>query len=124
MSSPGLPAVGAARQYAESIFGGPIHEQESNPTLTTTVGVVIDGDGDRVGLVIVNQGANPLFISLTSAVSATNGILLGANGGSVSIDVLEDYTLPSRRWYGVTTGGSSAVYVLEVLRISFGTRGL
>jgi hypothetical protein len=117
-------AVGAARAYAEKLFGGPLTENETNPSIGTTVATVIEGSGDRVGLVIVNQGNNPLFIGTQSNVSSTNGILLAANGGNVSMDVTRDFTLPSRKWFGITTGGSTNVWVLEVLRVSFGTPGL
>lgn len=110
-------AVGAARQYSAVLLGGPIHEQDSNPTCNTTATVLIDGDGDRVGLVIVNQGANNVFISIDSNVGTTNGILLGSSGGSVSMDVTRDFTLPARRWWGIASGGTSKCYVLEILRI-------
>jgi hypothetical protein len=122
----GLPvvAVGAARAYAEKIFGGPLTEQETNPTCGISATVLIDGNGDRVGLVIVNQGANNVFISTGPAPSTTNGILLSSSGGSVTMDVTKDFTLPTRRWYGIANGGTSAMYVLEILRVSFGTPGL
>lgn len=108
--------IGAARATAESYLGGPCDELESNPTITTTVGVGIDGNGDRVGLVFVNLGANPVYISLNSGVTSSNGILLGQSGGNISMTVRDDFTLPSRRWYAVSTGGNSAVYVLELIR--------
>lgn len=113
-----IVAVGAARAYAEKIFGGPIIEQESNPTIPTTGAVVIDGNGDRVGLLIVNVGANTLYIGTQSNVSSSNGIQLASGGGSAAFDVTQDFTLPSRRFYGTTTNGSSAVYVLEILRVA------
>lgn len=110
------PFIGAARASAESLLGGPCDELESNPTIATTVGVAIDGNGDRVGLVFVNLGANPVYVSLNSGVGSTNGILLGQTGGSISMTVRDDFTLPSRRWYGISTGGNSAIYVLELIR--------
>ncbi len=118
-----IPLVheGAAREYAARLFGGPITENETNPTCLTTATVLIDGNGDRVALVMVNQGANPVYVATASNVGSTNGILLAASGGSVTMDVTRDFTLPSRRWYGLATGGTSAVYVLEVIRVSLGS---
>jgi len=121
MSVPVNVAQGAARQYASLLLGGPISEQDSNPSIGTSAGIVVDGNGDRVGLVIVNLSTNILYISLDSGVSSTNGIELAPSGGSVSMDVTRDFTLPSRRWYGLAGGASSSVYVLEVFRVSLPT---
>lgn len=107
---------GAARAYTEDQLGGPCNELESNPTVQTTVGILIGGNADRVGLVIVNQGANDVFISLSAGVSTSNGIRVGANGGSATLNVRDDFTLPSRTWYAIANGGTSAVYVLEEVR--------
>lgn len=114
----GSPAIGAALQYAELQLGGPLVENDTNPTCGTSATVLIDGSGDRVGLVIVNLGANNVYISTDSNVSTTNGILLSANGGNISMDVVRDFTFPSRRWWGIASGGTSACFVLELVRFT------
>lgn len=104
--------LGAARYFTEQQLGGPTRENESNPTAGVTQTSAVGNNGDRVGLIIVNQGANDVFIAL-AAPSATNGIRLSASGGNVSMNVRDDFTLPARQWFMIAPTGSSAVYVLE-----------
>lgn len=121
MASPILPVklapfFGAARRYTEQVLGGPIVELESNPTQGVAAASLLLGNADRVGLLFVNLGANDVFIAVSAAVATTFGIRLTANGGNASFIVTEDFTLPTRQWFGIASGGSSDVYILEVVR--------
>lgn len=112
----GKVATGAALQFAIDQLGGPVYELESNPTIGAAVATVIEGSGDRVGLLIVNLGANDLYISLNSGVSSTNGIKLAASGGLAAFDVRDDFTLPARKFFGISPNGNTSVYVYELVR--------
>lgn len=114
-------ATGAARQYTEDQLGGPCNEAESFPTATTAITTLVHGNGDRVGLIFMNLGANPVNVGLTSAAGPNNGILLSANGGVLGMSVRDDFTLPSREWFVLATGGNSQMYVLELVRVSLTT---
>jgi hypothetical protein len=116
------PAIGAALQYAIDQLGGPLVENDSNPTVGNAVNNFINGNGDRVGLVIVNLGANDLFISIDSGVSSTNGIKLAALGGNVTLNLIDDLTLPTRAWYGIAPTGNTSVFVLEMFRVNLATK--
>lgn len=110
-------STSAARRFTEEELGGPCTEVESNPLAVTTAGIqAAIGNGDRVGLFIMNLGTNPVFVGLNRGVSASNGILLPPSGGFVSQSVRDDFTLPSREWSAISTGGSSQLYVLEIVR--------
>lgn len=111
-------ARGAALELTEAVLGGPITELESNPTIGVTLGIVVEASADRVALVMVNQGAADVFIATQPNVSITNGIRLSANGGSASLTLGDDFTLCSRRWYGISGGAGNQVYVLELVRFT------
>lgn len=110
------PREGAAREWTQQELGGPCNEQESNPTIATSVTTVIEGNGDRVGLVMINLGTNNVFVSLASDVGSSKGVFLAPSGGAVTLDVRDDFTLVSRKWFGIAITGSSVVYVLEIVR--------
>lgn len=110
------PYFGAARAFTEVALGGPCNEIESNPTAQTAAGVLLQGNPDRVGLVMVNLGTNDVFVSLNSGVSTSNGIRIAASGGNITMDVRDDFTIPSRTWYAIANGGTSAMYILEEVR--------
>lgn len=109
---------GAALELTESILGGPIQENESFVTIGTSLAVLIDGNGDRVGLVFVNQGAADVLISTRPDVSTTQGTRLSANGGSASLKVRDDFTLTGRRWYAISGGAGNVVQVIELTRFT------
>lgn len=114
---------GAALEYAEKLLGGPLNEVDSNPTVNTSVAIAVQGNGDRLGLVMINSGANDIMLALDSGVSSTNGIRLGANGGSVSMNVTQDFTLCTRAWYALSLLGASQLTVIELYRINLASEG-
>lgn len=99
--------------YTEQALGGPARGQESNVTIGNAVDQVVAGNPDRVGLTIINQGANDLFIATAPNPSSTNGIRVVANGGGFSLSVRDDFTLPSYGFFGICPAGNSNIYVLE-----------
>lgn len=109
-------SYGAARDYLEKKFGGRFTELESSPALAATAAAITGNNPDRLGLLIVNLGANTGYFGLRPNVSASNGFALAANGGSVSLSVDEDFTLVTRELFGIGPGGASQLYVLELVR--------
>jgi hypothetical protein len=80
------------------------------------VSTIITGNADRLGLLLLNLSANTVYVSIDNSVSATNGIRLGANGGSVALNVTDDGMIQTRTWYGLATGAGSSMYILELSR--------
>lgn len=65
----------------------------TGPTITTSSSDVLDASSGRVYAIIVNDGANAVYLSLTGTTAAVahQGITLEANGGSYEIDLANDY---------------------------------
>jgi len=121
--TPGF-TVGAALQWSQKELGGLLLEKDSNPTMQVTATQIVENNADRVVLVVFNLGVNDVYMSITADVSATNGIKLVANGGFIIIELRDDFTLQTRQWWGLGNGGTSACYVLELVRqnnLSFGS---
>lgn len=106
----------AALLFTEQELGGPCLEQESYPTATTTGVVAAQGNGERVGLTIMNLSANSVYIGLAGVVTSSTGIFLPGNGGFLTVNVRDDFTLPSRQWTALSVGGTAQLYVLEIIR--------
>jgi hypothetical protein len=111
------PTVGAARETTQIDLGGPCTENELNVTVGTTQTSLANQNPDRVGLVLVNNGAADVLIGLTSAISSTIGIRLTANGGSATLTIRDDFTLCARQWFGISGSPGNSVYVLEIIRL-------
>lgn len=105
-----------AEQILKDEFGVPFRESE-NP-VTTTVNnsstQILENNPDRVGVVVVNTGSNDIFIKFQNDVTANDGIQLVSAGGSVSFNVLEDMTIPTRQMFAITDSGTSQIYTLAI----------
>ena len=107
---------GAAAEFLRERYKGELTEDETSVTVGTGVSTIIGGNPDRLGLLILNLSSNTLYVSIDNSISATNGIRLGANGGSVALNVTDDGMIQTRTWYGLATGAGSSVYVLDLTR--------
>ncbi len=101
-----------ATEYGVNTHIGP--ESKVNAVAITVTGLV-SNNPNRVGLTFINIGANNVYIWFLNTVGAANGILLAANGGSLSLDWRTDFALLGYDWYGIAVGGASNVQVLEVI---------
>lgn len=109
---------GAAAQFLAERFGGQLAEVEANPTVETTTAELLGGDPERVQVVIVNLSSNVIYLGFRSDTSASKGIRLNANGGSLSMAVDDDGILTTRQLFAVASVASSQVYVLSMRRES------
>jgi len=84
------------------------------PTVGTSVTQILREDPNRIAVVIINLGANSMYIGFDREISSTRGILLSANGGSYTAFWKEDFTLCARAMYAIAPAGSVSVYVLAL----------
>lgn len=103
---------GAVLEFLRDRFKGDLTVLEGEYVTGAAMIEVLSGDADRVALTLVNLGATIIYVSPSLDVSATHGMRLGPNGGTVSMNVEEDSLLPSVGWYAVSPGGAGALYAL------------
>jgi hypothetical protein len=107
---------GSAAQIAASRFLGITSSEETEITAGTTQSTIAPADPERVVLSIVNLSSGVAYVALSPAVSATRGIALAANGGSITITADDDGELVTRAWYALATLASSPLYRIVVRR--------
>lgn len=107
---------GAAAEFLRERYAGELTERENTTTVGTAVSEVVESNPDRLGLLILNLSNNNIFVSIENNPSATNGIRLGANGGSVAFNVTDDGMIQTRAMSALADGAGSTVYVLELTR--------
>lgn len=112
----GKVAKPAALEFTEQELGGPCYEQDSQVAYNnSTTTVLVGNNGDRVGLLIFNQSAGDITVGLLGSLTFGNGIILPANGGSLTLNVRDDFTLAARQWF-VCSNTGGLVTVLEIIR--------
>lgn len=99
----------------EKEFGFPT-TATPNP-VTTSVAVtktqILRNNPDRLGFLIINLGANPIYVTPDSEPSTTRGILLAASGGFLTMLGKEDGAVVGFEFWGIASGGASAIFSLE-----------
>lgn len=98
-------------------FGVSTRPQENRIPGPTAAGaqLILPNDPNRLGWTIINLSANVLYLGMSQAVSAANGIILAANGGRASAIWDEDFILVGREWWIFDAAGGSNYYTLEVV---------
>ena len=98
-------------------FGVKTRQAENRETvaMTTTSALILRSDSGRLAALIINLGANEVFIRPNGVPSSTVGILVGPNGGSFSMVVEEDFNLVGLEFQGITPAGTSTLYILETV---------
>lgn len=112
------PAVGAAQSYIEGVFGGPTTEADEEFSVADTPVRLTVNDPEALALTIVNAGSNTLYVLFDQGVSSTRGIILVSSGGSLSMNVRDDQTLPTREWWAVSNAVGTDVLVIRTRRFA------
>lgn len=108
-----------AHDLIEARFGVKTSYQEQ-PEVTqieTTVTKVLSYNPNRLAVVIVNTGANNVYLAPSRIAAVGSGILLTANGGSASMSLFEDFELVNMEWFGIADGVASTCYIVEVVSV-------
>ena len=107
---------GAAVEYIEKLYGGRYEENDVIVSVGTAATRIVGNSPDRLTLTIINYGANTVYLQPINAPAVKQGIIIDAQGGSVSMNVRDDLTLPSLEWWGIADTAASDIFVLEVTR--------
>jgi len=85
----------------------------NSKTIGTASEVIAKNNPGRTNLTIVNLSSNTMYLSPLDAASSTNGILIGAAGGSLTLNYWDDLIQPTLEWHAVASGSNSAVFTIE-----------
>lgn len=90
-------------------------ENDSTTAMTTAEARVLRNDSARLAATIINLGQVDVFVRPNTGPSATVGIRIGPNGGSMALIWDEDFNMVGLEWFGVTDAGVSTLYISEVV---------
>lgn len=101
-------------------FPFPTRLIESDPgtTVNASVTTLLRNNPNRVYWYIENIGSFQARVASSRGVSITYGRLLDSGGGWASAQASEDGDVTGWEVYGIANGGASAVYVVEIERVT------
>lgn len=92
-----------------------INPYHVNP-IVDVVQPALGSNPKRLGLVIVNMGANACWVAPRDAVADDYGIVLVPNGGSLFMDSKDEYEMVSLPWYVISIAAPGTnIFVMEVM---------
>lgn len=101
-------------RYIEREFGVRTRSYE-NPvtsTVATTVTQILRNNPDRFSYTIINLDVNAVFIAFDKGVSLTRGILITANGGSLTLSAKEDGELVGYDVFAISDTAASEIFTI------------
>jgi len=100
-------------QFIAQRFGAATTVKERNVTVGATVTEVADNNPRRFYLLVVNNSIDYMAVSFTREVTATSGIILAPNGGSVALTAEEDGEATGYALYAIGIAVGGTVRVIE-----------
>lgn len=107
---------GAASILSRRDIEGHVVTRETNPVTVAGVGQLLGADPERTIMLLYNLSAAEIFISFTSEVSSTNGMLLAPNGGFIVINATDDYELSQLPVWAFSVGAGNQLYLMTTRR--------
>lgn len=105
----------ALSRYVEAKFGVKTMAVPNPVTAScgTTATVLLQNNPDRLAYTVVNLGATAMYVAWDRAVSATHGVYVAPNGGSVSFSAEEDGELVGYELLGVAITTPVDIFAIE-----------
>lgn len=96
-------------EYLLKTFGGHFEVENVSVSVGTGLTEAAQGAGDRSVLIFINTSANTIYLLPDYAVSTTRGIVLNASGGFLSMNMAQDFVMPTLPWYAVASVAASTL---------------
>lgn len=105
--------TGAARWWTEKELAGPTRVNTGALNVQNSATQIVNQSPDRVNLVITNNGGFNIAVTPFPNGSPSTGIILGAGGGNVTMNVRDDFEFTAQAWWGISVGGASTTTFFE-----------
>lgn len=115
--------MGATSQLVAEQIGGTFNVRQRRQVIQTTPEQVLQNDPERVFWLIVNTGGLRAFVSFGRDIDTQNGVIIGPDGGSLSVTIEDDFIMPVFPLFALIPPGGPAstnLVIVEVRRESAG----
>lgn len=113
MKPVGLPAPVL---FLRDLFGGDFDTLDGEVVVPAGGIQLVGGDPEAVALTFINLGTDIVFLRPKNPAAANAGIVLSPGGGSISLIVRDDGTLPTFNWWAFPNTAGQTVYFLRLSR--------
>ena len=110
--------TGLVAEFLKREYNGVFAETIAVDSVGIIPAPLFGNDPERGLILLVNLSVNTIYIGYDPQVSSSRGITLGANGGSYSVNIRDDFHLPSMAHYAIATGVGSNIFRVTTRRIA------
>lgn len=110
-----LPQGATAAEFTLRRYGRPVRIVQRNVFLTPTIKKVLDNNPRRLHWLLQNIGQPAAYLDFTTNVDKTTSIVLGGQGGFLSMDVAEDGESVGWELFGAVVLDSTTLVVIEII---------
>lgn len=112
-----MPSTKTLKELLEKQFGVRTYHRINRDATTVGVAVqrVLRNSPNRIAAVFVNLSVNTIYISPDGIPSATHGIRLSGNGGSLILKWDEDFSMCGYEWNALATAAASDIFIVETI---------
>lgn len=102
-----------------NLYGIKSHPKINSVTSSVDIAVtnILKNNPNRLSFLIVNLGANSVYIAPDNIVSSSHGIYVAPNGGSVILQWDRDFELVAQEWWATAGADDNAILTLENISI-------
>lgn len=108
--------AGAVAEILATMFSGPVGVEEREEAPGSTPAEILGNDPERLAYLIVNTGSVVVRLSWKRGGTAADAVPLDADGGSLSVNVRDDYTLPTHAVLANADAGTGTLRIIVVRR--------
>lgn len=115
--------MGAVSDLVAGRLGGVVNVRQRRQVIQVTPEQVLRNDPERLFWLVVNTGGIRAFVSFDRDVDTQNGIIVGPDGGSLSVTIEDDFIAPVFPLFAVIPPGgpvSTNLVIIEVRRETAG----
>lgn len=113
-----LQAEGAVQRALESQLFGKFTTVRRLISVAQTPEVIFKNNPERIGWVMVNTGNIQITFDIIQDVTAGKGLILPAEGDTVSVNYIEDAQYPTHEISAIASAAGGEVYITEFIRVS------
>lgn len=113
--------MGAVSDLVAERLGGAIDVRQSRQVIQTTAEQVLTNDPERLFWIVVNTGSIRAFVGFDRNIDTQNGLIIGPDGGSLSVTIEDDFVMPVFPLFALIPPGgpvSTNLVIVEVRRES------
>ena len=113
----------AADEFAYNIYKGKLAAEERDVTVGIAAVELLPNRPERTAWIAVNHSGSDIYLSFREESATGRGLIIPANGGSVSFNLMEDGMVTGWQIWAISSAAGLTVSMFETFRYAMRSGG-